>query len=216
MAAVGGVDGAKSASFRWLDAARYAVAAVMTVLIIAVIAKAIKVVLRPDSLYLFVMGGSMSSTTDVTTATVALDLQLRGQNPSGRVRMYYTNVSAYLFDNSTSAWTKDDPGVSCMALVELHDITVPQQQTEDAFLHWVVDNVSMASNYFDILYKNGSINDVTLRLDGLLFTEFRANRSCQTSYFCGPLLIGGGPGNEAFLNRDNVLCKEQQRGQLVQ
>ena len=51
-----GGGGEKSSFRRWLNATRYAVAAAVTVLIMAVIVNAIKVVLRPDSLQLSVRG----------------------------------------------------------------------------------------------------------------------------------------------------------------
>nr|CAB3469278.1 unnamed protein product [Digitaria exilis] len=56
----GSGDGEKSMSFRCLDVARYVVAAAVTVLIMAVIVNAVKVVLRPESLQLSSSGAPSS------------------------------------------------------------------------------------------------------------------------------------------------------------
>jgi len=101
-------DGEEKSKFRWLDAARYAVAAAVTVLIMVVIVNAVKVVLRPDSLQLSVDKGSIF--TAQYPPQLIMELKLRAQNPSGRVRMYYVGVTGYLFDNTTSASASLDPG----------------------------------------------------------------------------------------------------------
>ena len=102
-----GEGGGEKSKFRWLDAARYAVAAAVTVLIMVVIVNAVKVVLRPDSLQLSVDKGSIF--TAQYPPQLIMELKLRAQNPSGRVRMYYVGVTGYLFDNSRRRrrWIQD-------------------------------------------------------------------------------------------------------------
>ena len=98
-----GDDDGKTSAFRCLDAARYTVAAVVTVLIIAVVVTSLKVVLRPESLRLSVVDGVVYSTPLPASEAVTLQLNLRAENPSGRARMYFLNVTAYLFDGATPA-----------------------------------------------------------------------------------------------------------------
>src|SRR5438045_3001183 len=100
MAADGDGDGEKP-PFRWLDAAMYVVASVVTVLIVAVIVNAIKVVLRPESLLLSVDRGTVF--VKMASPDLQFYLNLQEDNPSGRVRMYFVNVTAYLFDKDTPA-----------------------------------------------------------------------------------------------------------------
>ncbi|KAL6606532.1 hypothetical protein ACP70R_042185 [Stipagrostis hirtigluma subsp. patula] len=215
-------DGKKSTTFRWLDVVRYAVAAVVTVLIVAVIANAITVVLRPDSLYLTVVRGSMLSTrlppTAAAVPTVTVDLNLRGQNPSGRARMYFINITAYVFDNSTSPWTSKDPMYDSIFFFKIPGgKDVPQQQAADSFLHANMTEKAVTPPYFDIMYNGSSIIDgVTMRLDGKLVTEVTVNRTRPTTYYCGPLLIVGDPDAEAFKKKQDVLCREMQGRHFVQ
>ena len=98
-----GDDDGKTSAFRCLDAARYTVAAVVTVLIVAVVVTSLKVVLRPQSLRLSVVDGAVYSTPHPASEAVTLQLNLRAENPSGRARMYFLNVTAYLFDGATPA-----------------------------------------------------------------------------------------------------------------
>jgi hypothetical protein len=123
-----GDDGEKS-SFRWLDAARYVVSAVVIVLIVAVAAKAIQVVLRPDKLDLSVPGSSVYTRripSRVEGDKLVFSFSLHVLNPSGRARMYYTNVTAYLFDNSTPPATTQSPVPDSLIFFYLDDMAVPQ------------------------------------------------------------------------------------------
>ncbi|CAD6337954.1 unnamed protein product [Miscanthus lutarioriparius] len=88
----------------------------MTVLIVAVTVHAIKVVLRPEVLSVSVVGGSLPffnqplspSPSPAKNAERVLDVKVRFYNPSGRVRMYYTNITVYLFGNDSRA-TSSNP-----------------------------------------------------------------------------------------------------------
>ncbi|KAL6861618.1 hypothetical protein ACP4OV_017318 [Aristida adscensionis] len=213
MSANGG-GGAKKSAFRCLDAARYAVAAVVTVVIVGVIVKAIWVVFRAESLELTVVGGSVSAAPAAAPPAppaVAIGLSLRAQNPSGRVRMYYLSITGYLFDGNTSAATAN-PDDDSIALFRLKDVAATQQEAVDADVHLRVDGRSMTGEYLALLYGGGRMSEVTLRLDGRLVNEVRSgfNKSSLATYYCEQLVVGGSPGEEEA--RPDVICKESAKG----
>ncbi|CAN6171606.1 unnamed protein product [Urochloa humidicola] len=189
-------NGEKSAGFRWLDAVRYAVAAVMTVLIIAVVANAIKVVLRPDSMTLAVLGGSVG-TTRASSPPPALTfyLSLRARNPSDRVRMYFFDIVVYLFDNSTAATTTPTPLTDCFFSFNLENMTLPQMEFADRMKvsYTTRDPEVITPTAFDALYKTGgTIKDATMRVDGSFITEIRSgyNTSARNvTYYCRQLVV---------------------------
>ncbi|KAL6861614.1 hypothetical protein ACP4OV_017314 [Aristida adscensionis] len=188
----GDAAGEKS-TFRCLDAARYAVAAVVTVFIVAVVGNAIRVVLRPDTLRL-AAGGAVSSTPDPASHAVLLSLTLRTDNPSDRVRMYFVNLSAYLFDSNTTAATAN-PGDDSFIVFPLPDLVVRQQVSTSVDSSVLGQNENMNPPFFDMLYaERETIAGVTLRVDGDLVTEVRSgiNRTRQRSYYCWPLVVVGG------------------------
>ena len=204
-----GEGGGEKSKFRWLDAARYAVAAAVTVLIMAVIVNAVKVVLRPDSLQLSVDKGSIF--TAQYPPQLIMELKLRAQNPSGRVRMYYVGVTGYLFDNTTSASASLDPGYDSVVIFKPKDMAVVQQEALDCSLCMkVVREKQMDPSHFDVLYNGSSFSDMTLRLDGDLITEVTSelNMTRRTTYYCEELLVGGNGDDEAFKYRQDAICKQ--------
>ncbi|KAF8662255.1 hypothetical protein HU200_056457 [Digitaria exilis] len=218
--------GEKSTFQRCLDATRYTVAAAVTFLMVVVIVSAVKVVLRPESLRFSVAGGSIVSSARplvVKEETIALELILRAENPSNRARMYYVNITAYLFDKNTSASASPTPEDDSIFYFKPDDIDVPQQEAVHSFVtmdlmkrttevdSWVAlkltkDQVNRP--YFDMLYNGSRISDTTLRLDGQLVTEvnyeFNKTRP-MTSYYCEQLLVGGDPGGLSYMQ--DVICK---------
>ena len=205
-----GEGGGEKSKFRWLDAARYAVAAAVTVLIMAVIVNAVKVVLRPDSLQLSVDKGSIF--TAQYPPQLTMELKLRAQNPSGRVRMYYVGVTGYLFDNTTSASASLDPGYDSVVIFKPKDMAVVQQEALDCSLGMkVVREKQMDPSHFDVLYNGSSFSDMTLRLDGDLITEVTSelNMTRRTTYYCEELLVGGNGDDEAFKYRQDAICKQR-------
>ncbi|WVZ82826.1 hypothetical protein U9M48_030042 [Paspalum notatum var. saurae] len=220
MTAAANEDGGDSekSRFRCLDAARYVVAAAVTVLILAVIVTAIKVVLRLDSLQISVHNRSINTIPIMSPpepeAALVLELQLRGENPSGRVRMYYLNITAYLFDNTTSASASTDPESDSVLFFKLpKDIAVLQQEAVDSSLNTnpPVKKNMMDPLYFDMLYNGSRFSDMTLRLDGNLVTEVTSefNRTRPTTYYCEQLLVGGNPNDDASKSSEDVVCKQQ-------
>ncbi|KAL6606521.1 hypothetical protein ACP70R_042174 [Stipagrostis hirtigluma subsp. patula] len=210
--AADGEGNREKSPFRWLDAARYVVAAVVTVLIVAVIVNAIKVVLRPDSLSFSVLRGSVFARRIQQPPTLLFDLNIRANNPSGRARMYYVNLTAYLFDRSTPAWSPD-PRRDSFLYFRLQDKAVQQQGRVDTMKQVNgTRGVSMEESYFDMLY-NATLGDVTMRLEGSIITEIRSGFNTTPhwiTYYCRPLVVGGDPDDEAFQDMPDVPCREVQ------
>lgn len=181
---------------RCLGAARYTVAAAVTVLIVVVTVIAVKVVLRPESLRLSVSGGCVYSTPQPAKKKLTLALNLRAENPSGRARMYLLDIAAYLFDNATLAWSTPAPDEDCVIFFNPDDEAVLQQMAVDSMSNVEAaadDPGSMDPAYFDRLYDEaGVLADATLRVEGRLVTEVRSgiNRTRLVTYFCWPLLVG--------------------------
>ncbi|CAN6179664.1 unnamed protein product [Urochloa humidicola] len=210
-------SGDKSTTFRCLDAVRYTVATVVTLLIVTVIVVSIKVVLRPESLQLSVVGGAVSSTPlpgGANAAEVILDVKLRAENPSGRAHMYFFSITAYLFDNKTQASTPT-PDKDCFIMLQPSpdgDFAVAQQM--GMISAWYVegknDSNVMDLSYFDMLYRERrTISDVTMRVDGSLVTEVSSmiNRTHLATYYCWPLVVVGNPADdEAAKDRKDVPC----------
>ncbi|MFS9531598.1 hypothetical protein Q6247_25860, partial [Klebsiella pneumoniae] len=91
-------------------------------------------------------------------------------NPSGRVHMYYFNISAYLFNSSTPATTQE-PLADCLFSFSMEDLSVKQMEFVDNLQQVTVQNnpADIMPFAFDALYKTGgSIKDVTMRVDGTL------------------------------------------------
>jgi hypothetical protein len=188
-------DGDGDGKTRCLDVVRYTVAAVVTVLIITVIVVAIKVVLRPQSLNLSVVGGAVSSTPQPLANIVYLNVKLRAENPSDRARIYFLDITTYLFNDKMVAASSSAPEEDCFISLNPSDIVVAQQmgalssssaqRNEDVLDHF----------HFDMLYtKRQVIGDAAMRVDGRLVTKVRSgmNRTSPlVTYLCWPLVVGG-------------------------
>ncbi|CAL5045416.1 unnamed protein product [Urochloa decumbens] len=216
----------EKAPFRWLDAARYAAASVVTVLIITVIVKAARVVIVPDSLYVSVVQGSIFVRRDVQVPpTLLFDLNLRIDNPRRHARMYYTNVTAYLFDNDTPPSTLH-PGPDSFVYFPQADQAVKQLEEVNYGLQLSATREVMTEFFFDLLYNNDSarMNGVTMRLDTRLITEGIATKFNSTSsrrvvrYYCWPLVV---LRYEDLLNSgedllgDDVFCREARGSRFI-
>ncbi|KAF8662249.1 hypothetical protein HU200_056451 [Digitaria exilis] len=209
------VDG-KKWRFRCIDAARCVLALVVTLIIITVIVIAIQVLLRPDVLHVSVAGSTIyaQKLPLLQPPTLDLSLTILADNPSGRVRMYYLNITVHLFDNKTLPTTPNQDFYS-MGFFRIPDIVVPQTRKVSSYVHSHATNGSFDSNYLKFLYddQDRQIRGVTLRLDGELVTEVssgpKANRTVQTTYFCDNLLLGGDPNDVAFKGSPDVICKNE-------
>ncbi|CAL5050530.1 unnamed protein product [Urochloa decumbens] len=217
-----GDAGGEKSAFRWIDLARYAVAAVVLVLIVAVIVNAIKLVLRPESLSLSIIGGTVfvrRFQPPPPPATLLFDFNLRAHNPSGRAHMYFLGITAYLFDINTSA-AAADPGPDSFIYFPLVDMPLLPLKFMDNFAEANATRDVMTASFFDELYggsSSASVRGVTVRLDGVLVTEVAVKNKTRTAtYFCGPVLVvRGDPGDAAFQDTPDAPCTDQeQRGQL--
>lgn len=203
-------DGEKPAFRRWpLDAVRYAVAAVVMVLIVAVFVNAIKVVLRPDSPLVSLAGGSVSvqrfrSPHGKKDDSLSFGFSLHVDSRSGRALMYYYNITVYLFNSSTPA-TTTSPNDDSIILFNPDDITLPPMEYVDSAIASVpigYGDPSLPMPFFEVLDKpEGRINDVTMRVDGTLVTSIIMSGYNTTPqpmiYYCRQVIVGVNPGDEA-------------------
>ena len=99
--------------------------------------------------------------------------------------MYYLNITAYLFDNSTPASASLRPGYDCIIIpFKPQDIAVFQQDTVDSLLVVKVSKKQVEQPYFGVLYNGSSVSDMT---PGFNFSvEFRRN----SGFFSFPLVTG--------------------------
>ncbi|KAJ1257717.1 hypothetical protein BS78_10G017900 [Paspalum vaginatum] len=213
-AAADGEDGGgEKSAFRCIDVVRFAVASVVMVLIVSVIVNAIQVLLRPESLSLSVVRGTVSlrRTKPPASPVLIFDMDVRGDNPSGRARMYYLHVVGFLLDNNTSPLTST-PGLESIIYFGLNDKVVPQLGKVDMLKEVnVTRGKDISEDWFDRLYgsTDAAVAGVTLRLKGVLATEiYGLNKTRPVTHLCGPLLVGGDPDDEAYKNLADVLCAE--------
>ncbi|CAL5050537.1 unnamed protein product [Urochloa decumbens] len=221
MAAADGDGNGEKSAFRWIDAARYTVAAVVLVLIVAVIVNAIKLVLRPEPLSLSVDGGTVFvRRLHQSPPLLQFHFNLRAQNPSGRAHMYFLNITAYLFDSNASA-AAPDPGPGSFIYFPLDDMRLLPLRGIDNLAELTAGRDIMTESYFDELYNgnsSASIRGVTVRLDGVVITEVAVKNDTRNStYYCRPVLVvRGDPGDAAFQDTPDAPCTDQeQAGQLV-
>ncbi|KAL6861622.1 hypothetical protein ACP4OV_017322 [Aristida adscensionis] len=215
MAAAGG-EGNKTPSFRWLRAARCAVATAVTAVIVVVIVNAVAVLLRPDSLSITILRGTVfvRRVPRPPPATLLFRFNFRAANPSGRARMYYVNATAFLFDKDTPAWSASPDNDSVVA-TNLRDEPVQQQGTVEALTQIAAGEEVIKPGYFRRLmrYNGAGMPGFTLRLQGSLITEIRSGYNTTphwTVYYCGPLLlVTGDPNDQAYEDLHDVLCREQ-------
>ncbi|KAJ1257708.1 hypothetical protein BS78_10G017000 [Paspalum vaginatum] len=220
MAGEGEGEGERGCAFRWTDAARYVVASVVTVLIVVVIVDAV-MVFHHKSLYLSVPGGSVFI-NEVQQLREDIDfvMTIRAQKPSGIARMYYINVTGYLFDSNISASASLQPGRDSIVYFPLHDMILEQQVTEDIFKTVTASKGrSIDTPYFDQL-KEGRliIEDATLRLDGTLITQAASSSDVNTTdngtstFYCRPLVVGRQLQNNGVFKVDkDVFCISGER-----
>lgn len=211
-------DGKKSPAFRCLTATRYAVASVVTVLILLVVVKAVGVVCRPNSLSLGVGQGVVFRRQLLEQPTrLLLEFSLQFYNPSIRTIVYYTNIKAYLFDKNTSAWSSH-PAHDSLVYFLVRDRALNQQGRVDSYITAeVARSLFDQPSVFDFLYygkTDAYMSDITMRLDGNLITEIRSGFNTTprlTTFYCWPLLLGLDPRNIAQVltfNLKDVFCRE--------
>lgn len=97
-------DDGENTRVRWvIDVARYAAAALVTAVTVAVIARAVIVSLRSEPINIDVANSSVSVSVKglpPAPVRVSISLTLLSYNPSGRVGVQYSNVNVSLLDDS--------------------------------------------------------------------------------------------------------------------
>ncbi|KAF8732695.1 hypothetical protein HU200_015028 [Digitaria exilis] len=204
-----GGEGENKTPLWWLAAARYAIAFMVTVLIIIVIVKAIKVVSFPDPLYLSVVQGTIfaaparrSQKQVQELAAVNLEFRLLIVNPTRHVPMYLVNVTSYLFDHDTPATTVDPVDHCFVYYKQKDDIAIRQNSEANQVLRLSVPRMSMQPKFFDLVYNtsdssssSSSMSGVTMRLDATLVASIRmsatgnVNVSGNVTYYFWPLVV---------------------------
>uniref|UniRef100_A0A0A9HHY5 Late embryogenesis abundant protein LEA-2 subgroup domain-containing protein n=1 Tax=Arundo donax TaxID=35708 RepID=A0A0A9HHY5_ARUDO len=135
--------GGKSTFRRLLDASRYALAAAVTVLIVTVVVYSIILVARPEQLAISVSGGFVSVERD-PPAGINLAFTPLANNPSGRVRFYFTDIYARLLVGN---------GSKTFARFHIDNMAVAQDLLLQSDVRAFVDNDTSREPYFDILYN---------------------------------------------------------------
>ncbi|AQK80056.1 hypothetical protein Zm00014a_013837 [Zea mays] len=216
MAAAGGEgDNGEKSGFRCLDAARYVAAAVVIVLIVAVVVNAIKVVARPDNISVLVLGSSVTThqmTTQAGKDLVSFEFTLRAVNPSGRVRLNFYDILAYIFDNSTLASaTTSTPADDCSILVNTANITLKPRAYVDNTKTVILgdDPTKIRHSFFQALNKpGGRVVGATMRVDGSLVSEtglgFSTSAPRRIVLYCRDLIVG--PVDKAATATQETTC----------
>lgn len=210
-------DEKRTTAFRCLDAGRYVVAAAVTVLIFAVIVYAVTVVLRPGDLALWIVGGSISvernggdtfpSAYDVggNNGTLPFRFTVRAVNPSGRLRIYFTNITVTLRGRNSSS------AMNPFLKLFLPDIAVAQLSTVDSNVQ-AIGKVTRASQeyYFKALANDSSIVDASLKLNGTRIVENYSGHNMtgeRAVYYCSRLAVGSDDDGTAAVDTP---CTEDQ------
>ncbi|CAM0878674.1 unnamed protein product [Alopecurus aequalis] len=199
-----GGDERRSTRVRWLNAARYAIASVVTLLTIGVIAWAIVQSLRPEVLYFSVAHGHVTVSKIMSLSqpvSVGMSLKLKANNYGGRAAIRYYNVSIHFLYNSSdsSEITYIEPN---------NNILVPPNLEYDDYISTSAltapPDVSM--DFVRKMFKGHEIKNTTMRLDGRIQTQTSAlnyTRGRFTSYHCYPVTIGT---SSAHKEDDDVPC----------
>lgn len=215
------MDSTEKSTFRCLDAARWVVAAAVMVVIVAVTAYAIKTVLRPGDLSIWVDGGSVAvERTDKSNlkkpfnASIGGDnltftYTIRAVNPSGRIRIYFTGIKARLRGRNSSASTNTPPDT--FLLTNVPDMGVAPQSTMDAKLQGP-DYMTLEAQkyYFEKLANGSSIEQAWLKLNGTRTVEIYSGHNLtaeQAIYYCLPLTVGG--DQDVLSSTADALCTEK-------
>uniref|UniRef100_A0A452XQU3 Late embryogenesis abundant protein LEA-2 subgroup domain-containing protein n=1 Tax=Aegilops tauschii subsp. strangulata TaxID=200361 RepID=A0A452XQU3_AEGTS len=209
----------KKSAFRCLDVARYVVAAAVSMLMVTVLVCAVKVVHRPHDLTLWIIGGSVSAeragdlngpfNANIRGDNLTFTFTLQAVNPSGRVRIYYTNPIARLRGRNSSSVMKT------MLALRLPDVSVEHQSTVD--INVLMNTFVLVPGqrfYFEAL-ANGSgssIADAFMKVNGTrivqnIFTGQNLT-SEQAFYYCSPIVFDEGEYYSSAA-AVNVPCTEE-------
>lgn len=178
------VGGDEKPKFRCLDAGRYAVAFTVAVIVVVVIVHAVVTVLRPGELVVRLDGGHVS-VSKVSPDILGFTFQIGVFNPSGRVRIYFTNILANISRSLTVAEFLAAP---------VDDFAVGQQDSADVAKTTTGSSVYMLPADFKQLYHGGSIDNAVMKLRGYRIVETYAGHNDTPKpvlYYCTSITVGG-------------------------
>ncbi|XP_044961325.1 uncharacterized protein LOC123412443 [Hordeum vulgare subsp. vulgare] len=203
--------------FGWLYVARWAVASVVTMLAVAVIVRAVVVMLRPEKLQLKLSGGRVAVDSIPSMPPpgneVALNFVLRANNPSGRAFVEYTNVTVRLTDVS-SASAAAPAMIAEFPLPQ--SIPVLQQTAHEAIVRvGMTPGEDVPMRYVQALFEGRSIDGVEMMLRGDFHSHVEmasgdyVTTSDPATYYCWPVTIAvGGSSSSSSPDYTNVVVTD--------
>ncbi|XP_020182957.1 uncharacterized protein [Aegilops tauschii subsp. strangulata] len=206
-------DDGEPTRVRWLmDAARYAVAALVTAVTVAVIARAVVVSLRSEKLEITVVNGTVTASvnTAANPTQVRLLMTIHNYNPSGRVGIQYVGV------NITLLYQNDTP----ITWISIEDGPVNGIHVEPQFIRESVVDTSLnvpddvpAAFAGAMTAPNGSqlFDNAKVHLKGTLQTQISGlnytHGGQPTEYLCSPVAIGV-KSEKLLAHAVDVSCEE--------
>lgn len=189
-------DDGEPTRVQWLmDAARYAVAALVTAIAVAVIARAVVVSLRSEKLEITVVNGTVTASVNTVAnlTQVRLLMTMHYYNPSGRVGIQYLGVNiTLLYQNDTPiAWIDiaDDP-VSGIHV----EPQVIRESVVDVRLDVPNDVPAAFAGAMKAPNGPGLVENAKVHLKGKLHTQISGlnytHGGQPTEYLCSPVAIG--------------------------
>jgi hypothetical protein len=191
-AAAAAVDRKKSVFRKALTALRYAVAAAVTVVVVMTAVYAFHVVARTDDLNIDVVNSYISVDPQNGTDPPKLSFTLSVDNPSGRVRFYYTDIQCVLKVNDSSI----HPSTFGFPDMVVAPDSVLQIDSTDA-------NLNTTSTVVDDLFGVNQTLTGNLTLKGNLtvgvYSAYNKTR-VPTTYYCMSLTVGNvsGPSSDTW------------------
>ncbi|VAI69149.1 unnamed protein product [Triticum turgidum subsp. durum] len=189
--------------FRWLYAVRCTLACVVTMVAVAVIVRAVVVMLRPEKLQLKLAAGRIAANYIPSLPPpgneVWLKFVLRAYNPSGRATLEYANVTVRLTDASSSSSSAEAPTARIAEFDLPKPIDVMQKTLSEVLVPLsLVPKEDLPMRYVRALYEGRGVADAEMELRGILSTHVAmSTTSVLTTYYCWPVTIAVGPGDYA-------------------
>uniref|UniRef100_A0ACD5Y356 Uncharacterized protein n=1 Tax=Avena sativa TaxID=4498 RepID=A0ACD5Y356_AVESA len=195
--------------WRCADAARYVVALAVTAAILTVLAHAIRVLLRPQDLFLQIDNGFVAVERGTWPAwNLSFSLDLEVTNPSGRVAIYYEHVYAYLYGRANNA-----SEAAFFVAMSIGSISLKQQSTEVEYLRSTWPNLTSPGYkpYFDLFNSSGNngIPGGVVAVNGSLtigLNSWHNKTPTAATYYCWPVAIGGDSSEN--VGKGDALCMD--------
>lgn len=197
--------------FRWLDLVRYAAAAVVASLAVAVLVGAILEVLRPDELDISVAHGSVVAEAQPPRRpkSIKLTIHLFASNPSGRAAISFVDVLITIGADGNDVPMHTRRNFS-IPLVDF-PTTAPQQTIERLSVQSTKAPMEILGGYFISKLADGKSVAVTMLVQGTRKTQvgtLNGGRVSTTQHKVTYTCLGITLGVDRSLNStgDNVHC----------